>query len=88
MRTNETLILSTLTSGEKYGLAIVDAIDNMVGKGLSLGSLYTTLSRMEAKGLVKSRWGETTVARGGARRRYYKLTSIGKKALYNEGGES
>jgi DNA-binding PadR family transcriptional regulator len=44
---------------------------------LSIGGLYTTLHRMEEKGLVISRWGEPTEIRKGARRKYYKITGVG-----------
>ena len=77
----EMLILATLETREQYGLAIVDKIKETTGQSLSLGSLYTTLHRMERKGLVTSRWGESTEIRQGARRRYYQITALGQQAL-------
>jgi len=79
----EMLILSVLTQGEKYGLEIVDAVKkSSQGKeSISLGTLYTTLHRIEKKGFVESRWGEATEERGGARRRYYRPTALGARAL-------
>lgn len=79
----ETLILTALSSGERYGLEIIDKADEIsAGKmKLSLGGLYTTLHRMEEKGLLTSRWGETTEVRQGARRKYYKVTGLGVRAL-------
>lgn len=76
----EMLILSVLTQGEKYGLEIVDAVKKLK-ESLSLGTLYTTLHRMEKKGFVGSRWGETTGERAGARRRYYHPTALGARVL-------
>jgi PadR family transcriptional regulator PadR len=78
---NETRIMSALIFGEKYGLEIIDKIEKDTKKSISLGGLYTTLHRLEKKGYLKSRWGEATAERGGNRRRYYKLTGIGEKAL-------
>jgi DNA-binding PadR family transcriptional regulator len=49
---------------------------------LSLGGLYTTVARMEDEGLVRSRWGsETSETLRGARRRYYRITPHGERAL-------
>ena len=78
---NEARIMSALVFGEKYGLEIIDSIEKDTGKTISLGGLYTTLHRLEKKGYLKSRWGEATAERGGNRRRYYKLTGKGEKAL-------
>jgi DNA-binding PadR family transcriptional regulator len=77
----ELLVLSALQGREEYGLAIVESIQTATGRSLSLGGLYTTLHRMERKGLVTSRWGESTEVRQGARRRYYKMTALGEHAL-------
>jgi DNA-binding PadR family transcriptional regulator len=85
-RLNETelLILSALASQELYGLQIVDEVASMTkGKRkISLGGLYTTLHRMEAKKLVAGRWGETSAERHEARRRYYKITGLGQRAMH------
>ena len=78
---NETKILSALLLGEKYGLDIIETLQKETGKGISLGGLYTTMHRLEKKGFVKSRWGESTAERGGNRRKYYKLTGTGERVL-------
>jgi DNA-binding PadR family transcriptional regulator len=75
------LILATLETEERYGLSIIEKIKETTGRPLSLGSLYTTLHRMEQKGFVTSRWGESTEIRQGARRRYYQITALGQQAL-------
>jgi DNA-binding PadR family transcriptional regulator len=77
----EMLILAALETREQYGLAIIEKIKETTGQSLSLGSLYTTLHRMERKGFVTSRWGESTEIRQGARRRYYQITALGQQAL-------
>jgi DNA-binding PadR family transcriptional regulator len=74
-------ILAALGGQEYYGLQIVDRVKAITDKSISLGSLYTTLHRMEKKGLVKARWGDTNEDRAGARRRYYEVTALGHKAL-------
>jgi PadR family transcriptional regulator PadR len=77
----EMLILAALETKELYGLSIIERIKETTGQSLSLGGLYTTLHRMEQKGLVTSRWGESTEVRQGARRRYYRVTALGQQAL-------
>jgi DNA-binding PadR family transcriptional regulator len=55
----KSLILGALTRGEQYGLEIVSSVRSMdARRTVSLGALYTTLHRLEHKGLVESRWGD------------------------------
>jgi PadR family transcriptional regulator PadR len=82
----EHILLSALAADERYGLEIVDAVKKATGVSISFGGLYTTLHRMERKALVESRWGDTTYERAGARRRYYKATGLGLRALEHERG--
>ena len=77
--------LTLLIGRELYGLEITAAFsDATEGKRkISLGSLYPTLHKLEKKGYVTSRWGdEMPEERGGARRRYYKATGLGERALH------
>ena len=78
---SEMLILAALGAREQYGLGILETMKKITGQSISLGGLYTTLHRMERKGLVTARWGESTELRQGARRRYYKITARGERAL-------
>lgn len=66
---------------EGYGATIQREIDEQVGRDVSLNAVYTTLERLEAKGLVRSWIGEPTAARGGRRKRHYEVTSDGAAAL-------
>jgi len=79
----ETLILIALTTKERYGLDIVQRVRDITDGRLvlPLGTLYTTLHRMERKGFARGRWGEATEVRRGARRRYYQITALGERAL-------
>ncbi len=46
------------------------------------GTLYRALDRMEAAGLLESRWEEPSPESAGRpQRRLYRLTAIGEKAL-------
>jgi PadR family transcriptional regulator PadR len=79
----EAVILNILLRGELYGREIRERYGQRIRGNLPLGSLYVTLDRMEDKGFVSSRMGESTHERGGNRRKYYRLTGAGVRALNN-----
>lgn len=64
-----------------YGVAIRSEITKCTGREPAPGALYTTLYRMEDKGLVRSRFGQATPERGGRSKRYFTLTKPGLAAL-------
>lgn len=76
------VLLSIMRLGNgAYGLAIRDELQTVAGRMPSSGSLYTTLDRMEKKGLLESSAGEKTPERGGRPRRYVRLTAEGRASL-------
>jgi PadR family transcriptional regulator, regulatory protein PadR len=80
----EELALLALFGKELYGLQIPQAMSEASGgkRQMQIGTLYPVLHSLEKKGLVVSRWGdEARDERGGARRRYYKLTGAGITTL-------
>jgi DNA-binding PadR family transcriptional regulator len=66
---------------EAYGVTIRAEISACTDREPSPGALYTTLDRLEDKGLVRSRYGDPTPQRGGRARRYFKVTSSGVRAV-------
>ena len=64
-----------------HGVSIRRAIEERTGRQVSPGAVYTALERLETRGFVTSRVGETTPARGGRRRKYYDLEPEGAEAL-------
>jgi len=58
-----------------YGLRILSAMREKTGRSVSIGAVYTTLDRLEKKGLLTSEWGEATSERGGRRKRHYHVTN-------------
>ena len=75
------LITAAASLGENaYGAAMREAIMQATGRGCSIGALYTTLDRLEAKGLVRTWMAEGTPQRGGRSRRMVRVTSAGKAA--------
>lgn len=73
-------LLSLLIGRELYGLQIIQAFAeaSQGNRQISIGTLYPTLSRMEEKGLVSSRMeNRPSDDKGGARRKYFKITREG-----------
>lgn len=68
-------------NAEAYGASIRTEIAERTGREPGSGALYTTLDRLEKKGLLKSRTGEPTPQRGGRAKRYYNLTASGAAAI-------
>jgi DNA-binding PadR family transcriptional regulator len=60
-----------------YGAAIREEIANATGRRCSIGALYTTLDRLEAKGLLETWMGEATPERGGRPKRMVRVTASG-----------
>ena len=75
----ELLVLSALIrlGDEAYGVPIAEAIESSSGRDVSMGSVYITLVRLEAKALVTSRLGEPTAERGGRAKTYFRVTAKG-----------
>jgi PadR family transcriptional regulator PadR len=74
-----TAVMQLLSTGEKYGYELVEALARKSNGVLAMGqsTLYPLLYNLEAKGLVKSRLDET----GPRPRRFYRLTSKGQRKL-------
>ena len=62
---------------DAYGAAIRQEIEHATGRGCSIGALYTTLDRLEAKGLVRTWMGDPTPQRGGRPKRMVRVTGAG-----------
>src|ERR1700724_2589234 len=65
---------------EAYGAAIRQEIEGATKRRCSIGALYTTLDRPEAKGLLKTWMGEATSQRGGRAKRMVRVTAKGIEA--------
>ncbi len=76
------VMLSVLRLGdEAYGGTVRRELLNRAGRDVSPGAIFTTLERLEARGLVTSEYGEPTPERGGRRKRFYRLKPEGRRAL-------
>jgi PadR family transcriptional regulator, regulatory protein PadR len=65
---------------DAYGAAIREGIEAATGRRCSIGALYTTLDRLERKGLLKTWMGEATPQRGGRAKRMVRVTNKGVQA--------
>ena len=76
----ELLVLSLVEKRARHGYEIGKLIESRSDGALrfNVASLYPLLYRLEARGLIEGRWVEKPSQR---RRRYYRLTAAGKKAL-------
>ncbi len=79
----ELLILALLEERSRHGYEIARLIDERSDGTITfhVASLYPTLYRLEDTGLIEGRW----VARAGQRRRrYYRITTAGRKVLASQ----
>lgn len=81
--TLDMLVLHTLTLGSLHGYAIAQHIEKLSESVLQVeqGSLYPALERLQRKGWVTSKWGQSPTGR---RARYYRITASGLKQLGEE----
>ena len=77
----EAVLLDILMNGERPGRDIRNEYQARTGHKMPLGSLYTTLTRMEAAGFITSRKGGTTHERRGYPRKFFSITGTGERAL-------
>jgi DNA-binding PadR family transcriptional regulator len=76
------VLLAVLRLGDAaYGVTILEEIAAHTGRNPAPGALYTTLHRMEDKGLVTFRDGSPTPERGGRAKRFVTVTREGRTAL-------
>jgi DNA-binding PadR family transcriptional regulator len=68
-------------SKDAYGRAVLNEVQRRLNRDVSAGAVYTTLERLETKGLVSSRLAPGTALRGGRARRYFVATGAGVRAL-------
>jgi PadR family transcriptional regulator PadR len=64
-----------------YGVTVRQEIESRTGREVSIGAVYATLDRLEAKGYVSSKLGEPTAERGGRSKRFFRVTTKGLAAV-------
>jgi len=76
------VLLSVARLGEDaYGLGVRRDVSRLRGRDYSVGAIYTTLGRLEEKGLLGSTSTDPMPVRGGRSRRQFRVTARGRVAL-------
>ena len=78
--TLDMLVLHTLSVQPLHGYGIAQQIEALSEDALRVeqGSLYPALERLQKKGWITSKWGESPTGR---RARYYTITAAGRRQL-------
>ena len=76
------VMLAVMRLGEQaYGVPISCEIEECTGRDVAFATVYSTLERLQKKGLVCSDLGEPTPQRGGRAKRYFRVTQAGLQAV-------
>jgi PadR family transcriptional regulator PadR len=76
------LLLTILRLGDgAYGVPLSKELSLLRGSDVSVGSIYAALDRLELKGLISSRLGESSPERGGRAKRYFRVTAEGIRSV-------
>lgn len=67
--------------GNAYAVTIKDEIEHRLNREVTVGALQVTLRRLESKGFLKSKLGESNEMRRGRPKLFFEMTAYGKKAL-------
>jgi DNA-binding PadR family transcriptional regulator len=76
------VLMAVLHLGEAaYGSTIRDEIERRTGRAVTRGAVYITLDRLEEKGLLASKPGDSVPSRGGRPRRLFHVTAPGVRSV-------
>jgi len=76
-------ILLALADGDQHGYAIAQAVEELTGGTVRMGpgTLYGSIGRMVASGLLEESSRPRSRAADDERRRFYRMTSLGRRVL-------
>lgn len=79
----EEVVLLTvgILHGNAYGVTIKDEIEQRLNREVTVGALQITLRRLESKGFLRSKPGDSSESRRGRPKLFFEITAYGKKAL-------
>lgn len=75
------LLLVAVQHDKAYGFSITTAIEKELNRSVTMSSVHTALYRLQEKGYVSSRIGDSSTARGGRKKRLFTITTQGKVVL-------
>lgn len=76
-----TLLAIARLDDNAYGVTIRDLLESTTSRTVTLGGIYKTLGRLEAKGLIRASVAPPTGERGGRRKKLYRPTANGAAAM-------
>ena len=79
----EVVVMATLVrlGDDAYGMRIRQDIEERTGRSVSIGQVYATLRRLDAKDYVATTMGAPSPERGGRAKRFFRLEAAGAEAL-------
>jgi PadR family transcriptional regulator len=81
-RMEEILLLTVHRLGpEAYGVTIRAAVEELLGKSVSVGAVYVPLDRLAERGYLETSYSNPTPERGGRRKKYFKVSQDGLRIL-------
>lgn len=75
------LLMVAILDEDGYGVTVSQALEEHTGRIVTFGTVHNTLIRLEEKGFVQSELGGATAERGGRRKRLFRVTALGSRAL-------
>jgi PadR family transcriptional regulator, regulatory protein PadR len=82
------VLLALVRLGENaYGVPVRREIEKRTKRQVTVGALYRTLDRLEAKGYVSSWFSDPVPERGGRSKRYFRMEPLGIRALQQSARE-
>ena len=75
------LLMVVILDGEGYGVSVSQALEEHTGRVVTFGTVHNTLIRLEEKGFLTSALGGATAERGGRRKRLFRVTALGSRAI-------
>lgn len=75
------LLMVAILDGDGYGVTVSQALEEHTGRIVTFGTVHNTLIRLEEKGFVQSELGGATAERGGRRKRLFRVTALGSRAV-------
>ena len=75
------LMMVAILNEEAYGVRVMDEIEKQVHRKVNISAVHTVLDRLEKKDFVTSYMGGASAERGGRRKRLFKVTSEGSRAI-------
>lgn len=75
------LLIVAVLDSSAYGISVREEVLSQTNRSLSLSAIHSVLNRLEKKKYLTSQMGGETKERGGRRKRFFKVTGLGREAL-------